>query len=649
MSAIWGCINLSGGAIPEDTFLAMEQPYHQCIIDRFESISENSVAMGCGVQYFTREAQYEALPIFNTQCAFTADVLLDNREELMLRLGIDEEGGPIPDGTILCEMFARYGEDCLNDLLGAYAFVYYDKKLNRVSLVSDATGNRCLYYRIHKGVLFFSTLIKPIAQAVGHEGVNERWINDFLALDNLGTITEYEESPYEGIHKVPPRQIVTWQDGSFKKRLYWQPDTTLLQLENDGVYAEQLKELLRKSVECMLRADETGIMLSGGLDSTSLACYAAPILRDRGKTLYTYTSVPTEGYVSTHPKNRVVDESEDVLKTKAYLESKGCSLDCQFISLAGVNIWTSRVAEMELMEMPYKSLQNILWSLEGQRMAGRDGVRILLNGGYGNVTISLNNIDNLFHELLREKKFITYLRQIYRFGRVYRISKKAMVSRAFMIAAEYYAPIKNDDTGSSSFGNSYITAASVDKYDTKTRFAITEQKNKEIEKNYDTFRKALVNDHLFYLKGVVNTKNSLLTGVIVREPTMDKRLIEFCIRLPADQYARDGVSRRLVRTYLAPDMPAHVLALGRRGLQGADFLEYIEKNWAEIRNDLQRIYMENQDNPIVDHQRALSDIESIDKSFENVKDFDIFRLGYTAMALEFMKKLSVEKEYTENL
>jgi len=639
MSAIWGAISLDGSVLTPSITTNMRHLYSKYAIDRFEEHAEPTAIFACGIQYFTPESQHEELPLVNEQYLFTADVLLDNREELMTRLGMDETNDTIPDGTILCEMYARFGEDCLNDLLGAYAFVYYDRQKKRLDLVSDSTGNRCLYYRIDDNVLYFSTLSTPLAQSVGYDGINGRWINDFLALDSFGVYTSYEETPFSGILKVLPREIVTLQNETLQKRLYWQPDIALLHLDNDADYAEQLKSLFTKSVECTLRADKTGIMLSGGLDSSAVACYAAPILRDREQCLYTYTSVPVEGYISTHSKHRIADESEDVFKTKAFLESKGCTLESKLIKLDSVDIWESHAEIMQVLEMPYKSLQNILWSIKGQRMAAEDGVRVLLNGGFGNVSISLDNIDNFFNELLHNKSFITYLRQIYAFGRAYKLGKRGTISRAISIASEYYFSSTRRDScdGSTILKNSYISAASLEKYNTKPRFSDIEWVNNKQMKNYDSYREAaLVNDHLFCLKGEVTTKFSLLTGVLVRDPTMDKRLIEFCVRLPANQCSRDGISRRLVRAYLSSDMPSHIIDAKKRGLQSADFLQNIRSNWTGLQSDLHHIYQEHFDNPFVDCERALADLEKMENEFDNIRDFDIYRLGYTAMALEFI-------------
>jgi len=639
MSAIWGAVCIDNSALPQETAAFLRQHYSDCAIDRFEEHIETDCVFGCGIQYFTPEAQHEKLPLANDRYIFTADVVLDNRGELMTRLGMDKSDKTIPDGDILCEMFFRYGEDCLNDLLGAFAFVYYNRQDKRLCLVSDATGNRCLHYRIHNGVLYFSTLVKPIAQAAGYEGVNERWLSDFLAMDNLAMGTEQEETPFTGVFKVAPRQIVTWNGSSLNKRRYWQPDTSLLLLDNDEAYAERLRELLAGSIERLLRADETGLLLSGGLDSTSVACFAAPMLRDRGKTLHTYTSVPAEGYVSAFPRSRVADESEDVLKTKDFLESKGCKLDCRFISLSGVDVWASRAGFMDMVEVPYKSLQNVLWILEGQKMAREDNVRVLMNGGYGNVTVSLNISDVYFNELLRKRKYLTFLRQAVLFGRTHKLGKKGTVYNAVITAVSYYFPSRKGGPGASILRKCYVLRESLDKYGTVARFSIKERETIKQIRNYDMYRDLLVGDSLFSIKGETNTRYSLKTGVLSRDPLMDKRLIEFCVRLPVDQHVRDGVERRLVRVYLAPEMPKHVMSVFRRGIQSADFLSHISKNWKVISEDFRRIYLENLDNPIVDCSRALTDIDALDSGFENAVDFDILRLGYTAIVLEFLQRI----------
>ena len=62
-------------------------------------------------------------------------------------------------------------------------------------------------------------------------------------------------------------------------------------------------------------------------------------------------------------------------------------------------------------------------------------------------------------------------------------------------------------------------------------------------------------------------------GVDLRDPTSDRRLVEFCLNIPGEQFIADGVPRSLARHALADRLPAGVLEETRRGYQGADWHE----------------------------------------------------------------------------
>ena len=90
MSAIWGIVVQNGIVDTKQKEELMRKAYSRCVIDRTEHYANNQVALGCGIQYFTPEARNEILPVVNEEdeIYFTADVVLDNREELLKRLGI---------------------------------------------------------------------------------------------------------------------------------------------------------------------------------------------------------------------------------------------------------------------------------------------------------------------------------------------------------------------------------------------------------------------------------------------------------------------------------------------------------------------------------------------------------------------------------
>jgi asparagine synthase (glutamine-hydrolysing) len=57
----------------------------------------------------------------------------------------------------------------------------------------------------------------------------------------------------------------------------------------------------------------------------------------------------------------------------------------------------------------------------------------------------------------------------------------------------------------------------------------------------------------------------------MRDPTADRRLVEFCLSVPTGQFMRDGVQRALPRRALADRLPQAVIDQRLRGYQAADW------------------------------------------------------------------------------
>ena len=73
-------------------------------------------------------------------------------------------------------------------------------------------------------------------------------------------------------------------------------------------------------------------------------------------------------------------------------------------------------------------------------------------------------------------------------------------------------------------------------------------------------------DHGLVTKGALGE-----AGIDERDPFADRRLIEFSLRLPPDQFLKDGIFRPLARSALSDRLPAEILDARLRGLQAADW------------------------------------------------------------------------------
>jgi asparagine synthase (glutamine-hydrolysing) len=62
-------------------------------------------------------------------------------------------------------------------------------------------------------------------------------------------------------------------------------------------------------------------------------------------------------------------------------------------------------------------------------------------------------------------------------------------------------------------------------------------------------------------------------GIQIRNPTGDRRIVEFCLSLPEEQHQHNGVPRSLIRRAVADRLPSPVLANRQRGMQAADWVD----------------------------------------------------------------------------
>jgi asparagine synthase (glutamine-hydrolysing) len=78
-------------------------------------------------------------------------------------------------------------------------------------------------------------------------------------------------------------------------------------------------------------------------------------------------------------------------------------------------------------------------------------------------------------------------------------------------------------------------------------------------------------------------------GIDMRDPTADRRLFEFCLSVPTDQFMRDGVPRALARRALADRLPDVVLDCPLKGLQAADWHEGLTAARDEVAAEVERL------------------------------------------------------------
>lgn len=584
MSAIWGYLSYTN-PINETLSTSMEAPYREkCKIDCYRNQQHSHLYMGCGIQHITKEAQQEVLPVFDKENGiyFTADCILDNRDELISLLNVTSSE---PDGTLMYLAYKKWGIDCLKKFRGMFSMAVYDTNTNTLYLASDPVSSRCLYYYKTKEFVCFSTLLEPIRRACPDIALNEYYLKDFLTAPGLIPNIVPTETPYTGIYKINPGCYMTVTRDSVTEHSYWTPFTQRKQrhLTAKG-YGKAFRALYTECVKDTLRTDgEVGISMSSGLDSASVGALAAIELKGKNKTLYSYTYVP---YETPEPDKRhkdyVHDETADVMN----IVEMHPNIKPHFLNNNGKNCFDFLPDGLNIMEIPYKAVVNFPNLYEVYCHAKNDRCKIVLTGQSGNTTISHGKIIDILYDSYQKRHYLRFLLALNRYSKTTKISRKEALRsclQQFKHADKLY---RHPNIEEYRPDNPFLSKHILENYPLKERYKEGDlELLASIPTSQGAYLQYLHKKALYTYIGELETKLGLATGILLRDPTRDIRLLEFCANLPYHLFAYRGTPRWLIRENLNDILPASVLENWMRyGVQNSDWLLRIKRDFTTISN-----------------------------------------------------------------
>ncbi len=217
------------------------------------------------------------------------------------------------DTEVIIHGYKQWGDDVLNHLNGMFGLAIWDVRQRRLVLARDPFGVKLLYYRIDRDSLLFGSEIRAVRAALSGEAeIDPQSLNLFLRY-------RFTPSPYtilKGVHKLAPGTKLTIENGAYEvTRWYKFSPSSFVPPKSPGVAGEELLELYKRAVRRQLISDvPVGLLLSGGIDSGLLLA----LMNLNGGAWPTYTV----GYGSTYAD----DELEDASETARLLESKHTSV-----------------------------------------------------------------------------------------------------------------------------------------------------------------------------------------------------------------------------------------------------------------------------------------------------------------------------------
>mgnify|MGYP002784584000 CR=1 FL=1 len=217
------------------------------------------------------------------------------------------------DTEILPHLYEEHGDAMLEHVNGMYAFSLWDSRRKKLIIARDRFGEKPLYYGVFDDKLIWASEPKAI---LAHPAVKPEL--DLNALRHYVSF-DYVPAPmsiFKGIHKLPAAHVLTVENGEVKARRYWDISWTNSPPYEGGVAAalggrggsldangeapaktqrlkdasltekaDELKDLLSDAVRMRLVSDvPLGILLSGGIDSSTVAAFAVQHATERVKT-----------------------------------------------------------------------------------------------------------------------------------------------------------------------------------------------------------------------------------------------------------------------------------------------------------------------------------------------------------------------------
>jgi asparagine synthase (glutamine-hydrolysing) len=187
------------------------------------------------------------------------------------------------DTEVIVHLYEDHGDELVDHLNGMFAFALWDERRQRLLIARDRMGEKPLYFAQTANSFIFASELKSL---IIHPEV-ERRVN-LLALRKYLQY-EFVPSPHtmiKGARKLRPAQRLIFENGEWRTESYWRLSYEGERLKiSEEEAAEELHNRLREAVRMRLVSDvPLGVLLSGGIDSSTVAALACEAAGERVKT-----------------------------------------------------------------------------------------------------------------------------------------------------------------------------------------------------------------------------------------------------------------------------------------------------------------------------------------------------------------------------
>ena len=525
---------------------------------------EQAIGFGHRMLWTTPESLHEQLPLAKASLAITADARIDNRDELIQALNLTAQPAEkITDSQLILAAYEQWEEQCPHKLIGDFAFAIWDGRNQKLFCARDPMGIKPFYYYYSNQAFYFASEIKALLCLPDvPRQLNELKVACHLEMFGDDPVNTF----YRDIFKLPAVHSLTIDHTYTKKlRQYWSLDPKHeIRLTSDQDYIEAFREIFTEAVRCRLRsAFPVGSTLSGGLDSSSIACTARQLLAKAGnQKLHTFSAI----FPSLPLEDRLwIDE-------RHYMDAVK--------QLGGLEVHDVRADELNpFIEFLWQDEEPVvapnLYIHQGlYQRAQESGVRVFLDGIDGDSTISHGW--PYLTKLAYTGRWYMLSQEVKAAAKQHRIPRRAILQRHILdplfvepvthVWQQLHKGIRQPQVESTLLNASFAQQVGIANHIQ----TLTETQGEQIsprKQHWLTLTTALYPNVM-----EITDKAASRFALEGRYPFFDRRLMEFCLALPAKQKFRQGWSRAILRFAMTDILPAKVQWRPGKGRLGSNFV-----------------------------------------------------------------------------
>ncbi|MEQ1693901.1 MAG: asparagine synthase (glutamine-hydrolyzing), partial [Gemmatimonas sp.] len=450
------------------------------------------------------------------------------------------------DSEVLLNAYREWGMEFVDRLVGMFAFCIVDLQRRRLVLARDRFGIKPLYYHASDAGVLFASEIKALRRSgLWHGDLNTARFARWLAFGRTESVPEDQDTFLEGIHQVPAGHLCEVPfDGPMRMQPFWTP--SLIEKSGSPDDLDTLLEHFEDSMRLHMRADvPVGVMLSGGMDSVSIACEMARI------RAVTAPDQPLHAFCYLSDD---FDESQQLSDT---IQQTGCAVHT--LRDDGARTFWSRLDQVIWHHDEPVHSPSVLMGYELYRAASANGIRVVLSGQGADETLGGYHylFDHLLVSAALEGRLPTVLTQARAVASVSARPVREVLARTIQLlrahvlsASPVFRRVAAERRLREAPGRQFLTP----------EFSARALPAPELFRG-ESLSAALVRAIKRtplpqYLR--VEDRNSMAHSVEARVPFLDHRLAELALALPAMAKLSDGWNKRVLRDAMRGRIPDSV-------------------------------------------------------------------------------------------